>query len=130
MITLSYGFEKPQTGDKGAVFFPALEGDIQKLNDHTHNGTNSSKLNASAITAVNQSVLSAAWVSLGGGYYRQLVTMPIGLTSNGGVYESFGMEFINTATGERLLLSVVKASSTTYYVYINDNTIDLTVVYS
>jgi hypothetical protein len=31
--TLSYGFEKPATGDKGTVFWPALEDNIQQLHE-------------------------------------------------------------------------------------------------
>lgn len=48
MITLSYGYEKPQNGDTGDVFFPALERDIQRLNDHTHDGVNSPFISAQA----------------------------------------------------------------------------------
>lgn len=48
MITLSYGFEKPVNGDTGDVFFPALERDIQRLNDHTHDGVNSPFISAQA----------------------------------------------------------------------------------
>jgi hypothetical protein len=128
--TLSYGFEKPVTGDKGSVFFPALENDIQKLNDHTHNGTNSAKLTAAASASVTQAISAASWSHLGAGTYRQTVTIPVSLTGNGGVYESFSMQFLNAANGRQLHLSREKVTSTTYYLFINDNAIDVTAVYS
>ena len=56
MLTLSHGYEKPETGDKGSVFFPALEDNIQKLNDHNHNGLNSELLTAAASAAVTQTI--------------------------------------------------------------------------
>lgn len=127
--TLSYGFVKPETGDKGSVFFPALEDDLDQLNDHTHNGTNSAKLTAASSASVTQSISSASW-SASGSLYRQLVTIPASLTGSGGVYESFGMQFLNAANGRNLMLTREKVSSTTYYLYINDSSINVTAVYS
>ena len=44
--TLSYGFVRPATGDKGSVFFPALEDNITQLNSHDHDGTDSALMTA------------------------------------------------------------------------------------
>jgi hypothetical protein len=41
MLTLSYGFKKPQVPDQGGVVFPALEANWQQVNDHNHDGVNS-----------------------------------------------------------------------------------------
>ena len=125
MQTLSFGFKKPQTPDKGSVFFPALEADIQQVNDHNHNGTNSAKLPASSLTPTQGSINSAGWVSLGGGNYRQLVTMPATLT-----IDDYLPHFRLSATGHPVLLSVEKVTATTYWVYINDNTQSLIVSYT
>ncbi len=123
--TLSYGYVKPQTGDKGSVFFPALEDNIDRLNDHNHNGTNSTRLSATSIDAVSQNISSASWASQGGGMYRQTVTMSAGVT-----FDTHAIQFRNSSTGEIMYLQAVKVTSTTYYVYINDNTIDLKAVYT
>lgn len=126
MLTLSFGFKKPQTGDKGGGvngFWAALEADIQQLNDHTHNGVDSSLLSATSINALTQSISSAGWVSSGSGY-RQLVTMP-----GTAVFDNFFPEFKDQATKQKLHLGVEKLSSNTYYVYCNDNTIDITAYY-
>jgi hypothetical protein len=124
MITLSHGFKKPETGDKGAVFFPALEDDIQQMNDHNHNGTNSEKLFSSAVVVVRQAVLSAAWGSVGGGTYSQVVTMPAGMN-----YDDYHVMFKDTASGDQLFPTVRKTSATTYTVFVNDNSLNLTAVY-
>lgn len=127
MLTLSFGYQKPQTGDKGNVFFPALEADIQQLNDHNHDGANSSKLTAQSITGVSDTILGSAWVATSGGTYRQAVTMPANVT-----FDAYGIMFrIKTGgnAGFQVNLSVEKINSNSYYVYINDNSVDLTVLY-
>ena len=80
MITLSYGYLKPESGDKGNVFFPALEDDIQQLNDHTHDGITSAKLTSQSIIGVSDTILAAGWVLVSGGTYRQVVTTPPSVT--------------------------------------------------
>lgn len=129
--TLSYGFIKPATGDLGSVFFPALETDIQSLNDHTHNGTNSARLTAASSLVVTQTISAASWgATIGGGLYRQLITIPAALSSYAGTYDNHSVQFRNAANGRILMLTPEKVSTTTYYIYVNDNTLDLTAVWS
>jgi hypothetical protein len=123
MDTLSYGFKKPQSGDNGSIFWTALEDDIQQLNDHTHNGTNSAKLTASAITVVTQAISSASWVATTGGTYRQSVTITGGLQ-----YDDIAIT-MKDSSGNPLYLTIEKINASQYYVYINDNTMDVTAVY-
>lgn len=125
MQILSFLFKKPQTGDKGSVFWPALEDDIQQLNDHTHNGSNSSRIASSAVAATTQAISAAGWVAQGGGIYRQLVTMPGTI-----LFDEYIVDFKNQASPkERLFLSTEKVTSNTYYVFINDNTVAITAYY-
>lgn len=128
--TLSYGFQRPETGDKGSVFWPMLEGNVTKLNDHTHNGTNSAALTAASSVATVQSVVAAGWGSLADGLYRQTVTLPAALTGVGGTYAKYAIEIRNAANGRRLFLQTEKVTDTTFYVWCNDDTIDLTVLYT
>lgn len=124
MLTLSNGFKKPQTGDDGATWFPAMEDNMQQLNDHTHNGTNSEKIQSYNITPTTQSILSAGWVATSGGTYRQLITVPNSKNvSNGFVV------FKDSTTFAQLYLEAEYVSITTYYVYTNDNSISLTAYY-
>lgn len=125
MLTLSYGYKKPQTGDRGASFFTAMEGNIQRLNDHTHNGTNSAPLPAQSIAGIAQDILAVNWVTYGGptGFYRQQVTVPAGFD-----YDEVGISF-RLSTGELIYPTVERVSDTQYYVYTNDNTLDYVAVY-
>lgn len=123
METLSYSFEKPETGDKGSVFFPALEDNIQKLNDHTHNGTNSAKITSASSTAVTATLASASWGALGGGFYSQTKSMPAGMS-----YDDYGLQF-KDSSGHILFPVVQKVSSSSYTVFVNDNSLTLTVLY-
>jgi hypothetical protein len=125
MQILSYFFKKPQTGDKGSVFWPAMEDNFQQLNDHNHDGVNSSTLSVYAITAIKQSLLAANWVATSGGTYRQLVTMP-GVTT----LDSHFVVFKDTSSQTRqLFLETEKVGANTYYVYINDNSLNITAYY-
>lgn len=124
MLTLTYGFKKPQNGDKGSVFWDALALNCQLVNDHTHDGTNSAKLTAFATTAYTQP-LAGPWVLVANGVYRQLVTV-----ASGHLVDDYNISFRDTTSGYAYLLSYEKVSSTTFYVYINDNSVSVTAVYS
>lgn len=124
MQTLTYGFLKPQTGDRGSVYFPALEDDIQQLNDHTHNGVDSALLSSSAFTAITQSIASGSWVLVSGGTYQQTVTVPAGITT----LANWRVEFLD-ASGHQQYLTMERVTTTTFKVYINDNTVTLTAQY-
>lgn len=125
MDTLSYGYKKPETGDRGSTFFTAMEDNIQRVNDHTHNGTDSPPLPAQSISGVTQSILAVNWVANGPtGFYRQLVTVASGFD-----FDKVFISFRLTASGDYVYPTVEKVSTTSYYVYINDNTVGLTAVY-
>jgi len=124
MITLSYGYLKPQTGDKGSIFFPALELDVQQLNDHTHNGINSAFLPSSSVLSTTQALLAANWVA-SGTVYRQLVMLPGAMQ-----YDDFSILAKLTATGEQYYPSVEKVLANTFYIYINDPALNVTVYYT
>lgn len=125
MQILSYLFKKPQTGDKGSAFWPALEDDLQQLNDHTHNGVNSAKLTSASFTALTQAISSAGWILVSDGVYRQLVTIP-----GTSLYDDNIIVFRNQAAPKpQMFLATEKASSNTYWVYINDNSVSITAYY-
>lgn len=124
MNTLSYGVKKPQTGDRGSVWFPALEDNMQYLNDHTHDGTTGAPVPATNIQKVTQAVSSASWVATSGGTYRQLLTV-----ANGKNFNDVDITFRDSTSYEKLYLGTERVSATTYYVYINDNSVALTAFY-
>lgn len=124
MQTLSYGYLKPESGDRGAALFTALEDNIERVNDHTHNGTDSAPLTAQSIVGITQSILAGSWVAFGAtGHYRQLVTLPAGFD-----FDLVQIGFRTTA-GAVILPTVERVSDTQYYVYTIDNTIGYTAIY-
>jgi len=125
MLTLSYGFKKPESGDKGSVFFPALEDNAQLTNDHTHNGTNSAKLTPVATLVLTSDVLAANWVAQGGGIFRQTITMPAGLE-----YDTCVIGYRENTNSEMAYLQTEKVSTNSFYVYSNDATKTFTAVYT
>lgn len=116
--TLSFGFVKPQSGDRGSVFFPALEDNIQQLNDHTHDGADSAKIPSSSVTATTASADSASWSSLGSGRYRQAITMPAGMD-----FDDYQVICRDSATGHQVLATIEKINDSSFYVYTNDNSL-------
>jgi hypothetical protein len=123
--TLSYGYVKPADGDRGATWFPALANNTQQLNDHNHNGINSAPLAITAVVVTTQAISSGSWSSLGGGNYKQTVTLPGTLT-----YDAVSMEFRITSSKHIIYPTIEKVSSNSYDIYVNDNTIGVTAIYS
>lgn len=124
METLSNGYKKPDTGDRGNVFFPALEDNIQRLNDHTHNGSDSNKLTAESFLATvdNTSLVPANWTVQPSGLYRAAVTMPGSLL--------FDTTTIQLRTNNKALYAdIEKVTTNTFYVYVNDSTLTVSVLY-
>lgn len=125
MLTLSHGYKKPQDGvDAGSVWFPAMEGNIQQLNDHTHNPTNAGN-DGAQLFLQTQSILSANWsaASIGGGMYQQTVTMPSPYQ-----YDTTDMSF-RLSTGEIWYPTIVRQSANTYQIFCNDNSLTATALY-
>lgn len=119
MQTLSYGYKKPQNTDTGDAIFPALEGDVQQLNDHNHDGTNSAPL-----ATRQQSILAANWAPSGTTpAYRQILTVPNGLQ-----YDTCQI-WVRRSTGEQVYPDLRRVSSTTFYFYNANNTDAYTVNY-
>ena len=127
MQTLTYGLKKPETGDKGTTFFPALEDNITQLDAHTHDGVTSPKLPSSSVNAVSQTVASGTFADQGNGVYRSLVTMPALLN-----FDTSIINFeINSGSdiGARFHPTVVRVTDTTFYVYMNSGSTDIKVIY-
>lgn len=123
--TLSKGYKKPDTGDRGSIWFSNLEENIERINSHEHNGSDGEKIKSKNITATTSTIASGSWGSdSGGSTYAATVTFPSGVA-----YENHTMTFIDDATGDQIFPTVTKASSTTMTVTVNDNTLDLTIVY-
>ena len=102
MITLQYGRQKPQNGNKGTSVFDALAANIDLDDSHDHNGINGKPIQAYNLARGTRSILDTDFsLDVPSGWYTATVTMPPGYTldtSNpffivvGGTYG--GMSFI------------------------------------
>lgn len=126
-ITLSYGYKKPQTGDKGSTWFPDLEADIQQLNDHAHNGSNSAQIPSTNILCVKVSLSDPAfgqqaWTTESPGKFYKEITIP----NDANYADVFVM--IKNADGEQMFLDVKKVDGNTkkFRVYSNDSGLSAT----
>lgn len=118
--TLSNGYVLPQDTDAGSVFFTAIQDNIERLNGHSHDGSDSALL-----TVTTQTVSSGSWSSTGSaGLYRQQVDLPGSLA-----FDDIAIEF-RDSNGVQVALEVEKIDSDSYYVYTNDNSETYTALYS
>jgi len=121
--TLTNGFKLPDSGDKGAILFADLEFNIQRTNDHNHDGSNSSKISSSGLLHSSQLIEAANWVAWQDGIFRQAITTVGGLDAS-----SYGIVF-KDSNGGRYMLDTETISGVQYYVYSNDNTLEVTALY-
>lgn len=122
--TLSYGYIQPANGDKGSVWFPALNTNIQKLNDHTHNGSDAAQINAGVIVSGTVSILAAGWTLVEAGKYKQTVTVPAGFTTTG-----YSITVRLASTNTVIYPTIDYVSGTTFDIYTCDNTLSYTAVF-
>ena len=129
MLTLTKGFFKPQTGDKGSVWFPAMETNMQKLNDHVHNGTDSQKLTSIALDAAVQTVTSAGWNTPVSGVYEQTVDITAAFPS-GISYDTHTLVIrVNDADAEVVYLKTKRITATSFKMYSNDASLAVKILY-
>lgn len=121
--TLSYGYIQPQNGDKGSTWFPALNDNIQQLNDHDHNGINSAPIPSTNISSGTVSIPAASWVLDVTGRYRQDVTVPAGYNM-----DNYSILF-KLSTGEIITPSITRLSATSFRIFGPDNTLTYSAVF-
>jgi hypothetical protein len=114
MQVLTNGFKLPESGDLGDVWFPAIEDDIQQLNDHTHNGSDSEKIPSTSVESSHLTVVSGSFADQGNGYWRATVTLPAGTD-----YDKLQIIARDPASGEAVYLRHAKVSATSAYIYTN-----------
>lgn len=118
MITLSMGFQEPQNGDTGDIFYPALAANLVQLNNHNHDGVSSQLL-----TTTTQNIAAGSWSAApaGGGLYVQTVTLP---TSPVGLSYDVVQIWFKLSTGELVYPTIERVSTTQYKIYTIDNTLN------
>lgn len=131
MLQTSNGFNKPETGDKGSIFFPALEENIQQLNDHSHDGEDTNKLTTIAFNHNSSDALSSNWgleLVAKPGQYRQLVTLPV-VGTVPLTLGNIGLFVIDADTGHPHYPTIEQNTATTFYIYTNDSNLSFKIIY-
>jgi hypothetical protein len=123
MIVLSYGFKQPQNGDASSVWFPALAENVTLLNNHTHDGSNSSFLNAGSIAPASVDILAVNWTLVSTGIYTQTVTTPLEVNLDDNIMQ------IKLSTGEFVYPSITRLTPTSFSIRTNDNSLDYVAVF-
>ena len=118
-LTTGLKLQKVEDSDDVSVFNPALKGNIQKINDHTHDGINSPKTAGTV-----QSIPAGGYSDLGGGNHRKTISMPTGIS-----YDDVAVQ-IKDATGERTYPTIEKVTSGTWNLTVNDPTQVYTATYT
>ena len=114
MITLSNGYVVPEDGDFGDIWFDILENNIQRINDHTHNGVDSSPISSVSVQAFSGSIAEADFAVQADGRFRATTTVPAG-----GAFDTLQVIYRDPTTKEQMYLSYERASVTQFYTYIN-----------
>jgi len=120
--TLTNAFVKPAQDDTGDTFYETQADNVQRTNDHNHNGTNSELL-----TPTTQSIASGSWTAEGDDTFSQ--TIDVTSANSAFTYDAIGLEF-RLSNGTVIYPTIEKVTSTTYKIFINDNTQTVTAVYS
>lgn len=121
MVVLSFGFQNPQNGDPGSIYFPALNFDIEQLNDHTHDGVNSALISGPSIAPTIFTAASANWTGTPGNYAQQII-LPLGFNLQESVMVVFD------ASGNVVANNIDNVGGTEFTIYSPDNTFVYTVV--
>lgn len=112
MIILSNGYKLPETGDFGDVWFPSLEDNIQRTNDHNHDGTNSNNIPATSLVAFVQTVAAGDFAPDGD---RQSAT--ISLAGGAGNIDQKTVVIRDAVSKNPIYLDIEKVSSTQIKLY-------------
>lgn len=112
--TETYGFLNPATGDLALVWMAAINSTITQLDNHNHDGSNSSLISPASISKYTSVITSAGWTSSASGYSK-VITVPAAVLE----VNSYNIHFYITATGVRIYPGVERASATTFTLYAN-----------
>lgn len=124
-IITSKGYKLPQKGEK-VTWWQNLIDNWIRIDAHSHDGVNSQKIKLNNALKDADNILSANWLTdllLPVPYYQD-ITMPTGSS-----FDNTIIEFYDNASGDRVYPKIVKTSISTYTVFVNDDTLNLRVVY-
>jgi len=118
-LTTGLKLQKVQDSDTVAVFNPALRANIQKINDHNHDGTNSPRT-----PVTSQTIASGGYTDLGNDTHRKTITLASSLNYDDVVIQ------MKLSNGDLFYPTIEKVSATSFNLSVNDPTQSYTAIYS
>ena len=121
--TLSQGTEIPSAGENGTQFCPQLERNWTRYDEHDHSGgTKGLAIETKNLTKGTGTAASGSWVADGTDMYKQTITLPTGY--------AFDTTEIRCIIDDEIVgLRIKKASSTTFEIWVNDNSKSVSLLY-
>ena len=122
--TLSNGYKKPEKRDSD--WWDQLISNIERINAHEHDGVNSDKISSGNVTKSTATIADTEWGSdLGGSTYTKSMTMP-----DGYVFDNTVIYVFETDGGDQIYPTITKTAESTFNLTVNDNTLNLKVIYA
>lgn len=124
--TLSKGYKLPVKGERN--WWGTLTDNWTRMNGHSHDGLDSALVLSSNISKVTSDISSASWGSATDGIYTQRITFPTGIT-----FPKVAIRVYATTGGvvtDEVFPKIVRFSDTQFDISVNDNSLDLKVVYA
>lgn len=124
-IDIGYGLRKPEDGDKN--FWDLIENLFDAFVGHTHDASNSPSVPAANIVKKISTLASADWTPVAGIGYIQTITVPSGVSLD----KSEPVFYISSGPSiyKRIYPTVNPTSLITMEVTVNDNSLELKVIY-
>lgn len=117
----------PEDTDVGNEVFDVLEQFMERLATHSHAGADSQKisLNIEKDITVFTVGVDLSWNNEGNDVYKAQLTVPVAGTFDGNIRRFY---FNDGTTWREFFPDVEKIDNSNYYIYSNDNTINVRVV--
>lgn len=121
--TLSNGYKRSLNGETD--WWTHYTFNIERVNDHTHDGTSSTKINTKDLTRHTQVVSNASWIIVSSGnHYSKNFTVPAGYDASQCV-----MTFFDQADNVQIFPTVTRVNATTFKLEVSEP-LNILVVYA
>jgi hypothetical protein len=122
-------YQKPSSGDQGNTVYDTIEEFMERMANHNHDGGDSKEisLNIAKDIEVFEIGVDLVWENLSNGEYRANLPVPVATTYDASIRKFF-LAPTTTTDFKEFYPTVEKISNSNYYVYTNNNQVDLKVV--
>ena len=120
-------YEIPQDSDVGNTVFQILEEYMERMATHSHSGSDSKKISLNIEKDFQTFTVGVDlfWSDQGNNVYRAQLDTPVAGSVDGNIRRFY---FSDGTTWREFFPTVEKIDNDSYYIYTNDNTINVRVV--